>query len=316
MELFDHSCIELCCQTLALIGLVKITLFFWQIITKGYQYLIRSSKRDFKEYQGTNSWAIISGGSEGIGKEFGLVLGRAGFNICLISRSIEKLNNARADILNENSSIEVRVIQHDFLDPSEMAYDRIMSKIGLPGEDIAILVNNVGLIVYDYHHHHRDQDLRKYINIGCMPQAILTKRFLPKLIHRTKRSAIVNLSSYAGFHPSPGRAMYCATKAFNDYLSQGLSEEYKESVDILSFRPRYISTPLTHNIKPSFSVLTTQEAVECCLRDLGKERYTIGSWRHAIDTWYQDLWSLNSMLRNRMKISVATLKDRSLILNK
>ncbi len=42
---------------------------------------------------GHNSWAIVTGASDGIGKEFALDLARRGFNIVLISRSINKLND-------------------------------------------------------------------------------------------------------------------------------------------------------------------------------------------------------------------------------
>jgi short-subunit dehydrogenase len=58
----------------------------------------------------------------------------------------------------------------------------------------------------------------------------MTKRLLPKLLNRfdkKNRSAIINISSITGEYPQPYAAVYSGSKAFNDYFSICLSEEFK-----------------------------------------------------------------------------------------
>jgi len=75
--------------------------------------------------------------------------------------------------------------------------------------------------------------------------------------------------------------IYSATKAFGDFLSRSLAEEYP-NIDIMSLRPGYVSTQLNARKKPSLEVLTPEECAEGCLKDLGKRKFTFGNWRHKV----------------------------------
>ena len=47
---------------------------------------------------GENSWAVVTGSTDGIGKEIAKHLAKLGFNIVLVSRNIEKLNATAKEI--------------------------------------------------------------------------------------------------------------------------------------------------------------------------------------------------------------------------
>ena len=71
-----------------------------------------------KEYGGRigdkPAWALVTGGSEGIGKEFVLNLAKSGFNIAICSRSISKLDDAKKEVEAKYPNIEVRSYPLDF----------------------------------------------------------------------------------------------------------------------------------------------------------------------------------------------------------
>ncbi|XP_030879001.1 very-long-chain 3-oxoacyl-CoA reductase-like [Leptonychotes weddellii] len=54
----------------------------------------------------------------------------------------------------------------------------------------------------------------------------MTRLVLPGMVERSK-GAILNISSASGIAPVPLLAIYSATKAFADFFSQCLHEEYK-----------------------------------------------------------------------------------------
>ncbi|MDT0551508.1 SDR family NAD(P)-dependent oxidoreductase, partial [Streptomyces lonegramiae] len=77
-------------------------------------------------------WAVIAGGSEGVGAEFARQLAVAGFNLVLIARKPGPLTDT-ADQCRE-LGVEVRAISVDLLDPqsvSRIAEDTTDLEVGL-----------------------------------------------------------------------------------------------------------------------------------------------------------------------------------------
>lgn len=70
--------------------IVKIAQYFKQLIIQVF------SSDNMSKYKG--GWAVVTGGSDGIGKAIALALASHGFNIVIISRSIEKLQKAAKEI--------------------------------------------------------------------------------------------------------------------------------------------------------------------------------------------------------------------------
>jgi 17beta-estradiol 17-dehydrogenase / very-long-chain 3-oxoacyl-CoA reductase len=66
------------------------------------------------ERYGRGSWAIVTGGSDGIGLEMGKELARKHFNVILIARNPAKLQTASKSIGEINSKIQVKTIEFDF----------------------------------------------------------------------------------------------------------------------------------------------------------------------------------------------------------
>jgi short-subunit dehydrogenase len=175
-------------------------------------------------------------------------------------------------------------VQADF----EQAYDiNLYNKIysSLESLDISILVNNVGWDYIGGFLEQTEEFYRKLILINEVPQVILTKKVLPKLLKRTSKSAVISLSSIASVKPLPFFSVYSATKNFNKFFMLSVEKEYPQ-IDFLTVMPGYVSTQMTHNEKPVGDVLSKETAVKCYLNDLGVKNTTFGHWKHAVQGYF------------------------------
>lgn len=123
---------------------------------------------------GVNSWAVVTGCTEGIGKALALELAQRGFNIVLISRNSEKLSLVVKEI-QEKYKRDTRMIVFDFgKDCSIQGYESIAKK--LEGLDVSILVNNVGVSnMPEFFQNIKPEDVHQEVIINTYPIVLLTK---------------------------------------------------------------------------------------------------------------------------------------------
>jgi 17beta-estradiol 17-dehydrogenase / very-long-chain 3-oxoacyl-CoA reductase len=258
---------------------------------------------------GKNSWAVITGATDGIGKGFAMSLARRGFNIALVSRNPDKLS-AVAKELSSLHSVETRTIVAAFDSASSPSFYKKLVK-QVEDLDVSILVNNVGVYhLGDFVEMSIEEALRM-VTINTFPQTHLTHQLLPRLLARSSRSAVIDLSSNASWQLGPQNAVYSATKAYNRFLTQGLAYEYSDKVDFLSVCPSLTSTPMTNSFATSSLAASVQEVVEGALLDLGKKTVTVGATKHIVLTY--PLRSLHQSLREQLieYFRVKQLKGKS-----
>jgi 17beta-estradiol 17-dehydrogenase / very-long-chain 3-oxoacyl-CoA reductase len=255
-----------------------------------YRNLIRK-RHNLQDRYGENSWALVTGATDGIGKAICLDLARSGFNIILVSRNLDKLNKVATEIQKVKSTIQTHVIAFDFnlknkLEDYVEAFENLQEKF-----DISILVNNVGTDQHNTFERVKLDLIYSSININIIPQTILTRLFINKFNRRFDRSAIINLSSYAGEYPFPMKALYAATKIYNHYLSVGLMEETKEylKIDWLSVKPLEVETILSTTKADGFLVITPSQCAKAILDDLGYEGETYTHIAHKIQAYLVNL---------------------------
>ena len=71
-----------------------------------YRYMIRP-RRNLKARYGEKTWAVITGCTNGIGAEFAEQLGGEGFNLVLVSRSKDKLNDQKEELAQKYKDIQI-----------------------------------------------------------------------------------------------------------------------------------------------------------------------------------------------------------------
>jgi len=82
-------------------------------------------------------------------------------------------------------------------------------------------------------------------------------------------------------------SVYCMTKAFVTMISQSVWWEFKldkAGIDILDYRPAFVSTKLSQK-KASLFVVTTKQATVAALDDLGQTMWTNGPFVHHLTEW-------------------------------
>lgn len=95
---------------MALLGLYMILEKVYQIGLILNQYYRREPLDILSRYGGKGTWALVTGASDGIGKEFSAQLASLGFNIVLVSRTRSKLEDAEKMCLKLNSEIKTRIV--------------------------------------------------------------------------------------------------------------------------------------------------------------------------------------------------------------
>ncbi|PFH46720.1 hypothetical protein AMATHDRAFT_69236 [Amanita thiersii Skay4041] len=170
------------------------------------------------------AWAVVTGASDGIGKEFSFQLAKAGFNVLLVARNKALLDSTAFEIQNMYSGTSTRVHTIDFSNHDEDAYNGF--KAAVEGLDIGVLVNNVGKshTMPTYFADTPEDEINDIATINVHATLRVTRAVLPGMVQR-KRGLILNIGSFSGAVPSPMLATYSGTKAFLSTFSSALGEE-------------------------------------------------------------------------------------------
>lgn len=236
---------------------------------------------DLKAYKRGQGWAVITGATDGIGLGFAHVIARQGFNILLVSRSKEKLEDVK-NTIQKAYKVQVDYVVSNANDVSATNIDSVVQKC--KGRDLSILVNNVGigqggikpleLLSAD--------TIQQAITVNCTYPTLLTHALLPQIKSQSRgRRLIINISSLAAVLMNPFSSVYAATKGFNRQFSLALTAELCwEGVDVLCVNPGFVESNMT-KMKAGPMCCTAIECAESALRKIG-EIEAIPHWKHMI----------------------------------
>ena len=258
-----------------------LALFKTLSLTKAILSPLFRFNRDLAARYGRDSWVVITGASDGIGKGYAFEFARRGFNIVLVGRNEEKLGKVAQELKAAVPQVQTRIVVADFSQAYKEGFaEDIHSQV--KGLDVSILINNAGVYVAgDHLQNVPSQTIINVVMTNCLSHALITRAFLPQLAARTNRSAIINLSSIAGSVPVSYITIYSATKAFLDFLSRGNAYEHP-NIDTLSLKPAFISTKMIDYKKASLDIITVDEFIPLSLRKLGHVTHSIGHWKHIL----------------------------------
>ena len=224
-------------------------------------------------------WAVVTGGTRGIGQAFARRLAARGFSILLVGRASPRLDEALADLRGAGRQRGVRLrqggrewrcekVEVDFASSTAAAAGESGARAvtiralvtAMRNKDVAILVNNVGATLgpLAYFTAASPAELAQLSDVNIRSALLLTRLVLPGIVDRGS-GAVVNLSSLSAFQASPMLSAYAATKAFVHSLSRSLAEEVSEwpRVDVLSVAPGFVDTDLARELFGSAAAATT-----------------------------------------------------------
>ncbi|KAF2796680.1 NAD(P)-binding protein [Melanomma pulvis-pyrius CBS 109.77] len=240
------------------------------------------------------SWALITGASDGIGKEFALSLAAKGYNLLLVSRTPSKLESLATDITTKyGPKISTKTLAMDFSQNLDSDYTALKKLV--EGLDVSILVNNVGLshsIPVPFVETPQ-KEMVDIIMINCMATLRVTKLITPGMISR-KRGLILTMASFGGAFPTPLLATYSGSKAFLQQWSTALGSELEpHGVRVQCIQSHLITTAMSKIRKSSALVPNPKQFVKAVLGKIGRSGGAQGIaftstpyWSHGLMHWF------------------------------
>jgi short-subunit dehydrogenase len=171
-----------------------------------------------------NKYALITGGTSGIGRELAKIFVHEHYNLILIARNEQELNACAAEF--RQSGVDVITLAKDLFNREEVfaVYDEVKAK----GVQVDVLVNDAG---QGYYGEFKDTDINRELDIiqlNISATVILTKCFLKDMVARND-GKILQLASIASVTPGPWQSVYHGTKAFILSFSEAIREELKDT---------------------------------------------------------------------------------------
>jgi len=166
--------------------------------------------------------ALITGATAGLGAEFARQLAPVASRLILVGRREERLNELAASLQKSAPQVRLDPFKADLALPSER--ERLAAWIIREEIPLTLLVNNAGLGDLGLFDNAEWKRLSPMLEVNITALTHLTHLLLPMLRLQIP-SAILNVSSVAGFFPLPEMAVYAATKAYVTSFSEALRME-------------------------------------------------------------------------------------------
>jgi uncharacterized protein len=181
-----------------------------------------------------NSYALITGGTSGIGYELSKLFAKDGYHLILVARTTLDLERVKEE-LTSLYNVQVTTISKDLFKPD--AAKEVYEEVKSMGIRVDVLVNDAGQGVYGLFVEediHRQLDIIR-LNIDSL--VVLTYYFLKEMVARNE-GKILNLASVVSDVPAPLQAVYGGTKAFVKSFTSALISEYKPTnITITALQP-------------------------------------------------------------------------------
>lgn len=219
--------------------------------------------------------ALITGASSGIGKDIACILGNLGYDLIVVARRKNILNELKKEVKTNVLVIPLDLSEEDNL---ETLWNAVKD------EDIDILVNNAGFGLFgEFDKTDLDTEF-KMIDVNIKAVHYLTKKFLIKF--KEKNSGhILNVASSAGFMAGPKLSTYYATKNYVLRLTEAIYEELnvdKSNVKISCLCPGPVDTEFNKVAHGEFhtSSLSSEYVAKYAIKEMFKNKlYIIPSFK-------------------------------------
>ncbi|KAK4935076.1 hypothetical protein LTR10_023808 [Elasticomyces elasticus] len=245
--------------------------------------------QSLSKYGPKGSWAVVTGSSDGIGREYALQLAKKGFNLILVSRTASKLESLASEIKQASPNVSTKILAMDFSQNRDSDYASMASL--LQGKQVSILINNVGQShsIPVMFAETPLNEMSNIININCLGTLRATQTVLPSMLPN-KKGLVLTMGSFGGLTPTPLLATYSGSKAFLQQWSNALASELAPHRIEVFFVHSYLVTSSMSKIRRSnWQVPTERSFVKTTLSKIGRRGGSVGYthsgtpyWSHAL----------------------------------
>ena len=165
-------------------------------------------------------FAVVTGGSSGIGREVAKELARRGYDVLIAAE--KGLDEAAGEISAQGAHVETCEV--DLATPQGV--EQLAQRVENRPVDVLALNAGIGVGGGDFTQTSLDDELRM-IDLNVRSTVHLAKRVVPSMVARGKGHVLVT-SSIAGLMATPYETVYGATKAFDKAFAAALRYEFKD----------------------------------------------------------------------------------------
>ena len=177
-------------------------------------------------------WAVVTGASDGIGREMAICLAQAGLDLVLVARRRASLERVATE-LSARRNIEVRILALDLGEPESLAAIAAATS----DLDVGLLVACAGFGTSGGFLEADVEAELDMVDVNCRAVLGLCKAFGRDFAAR-KRGGLMLMSSLLAFQAVPLASNYAATKAYVQTLAEGLHLELAPlGIDVLACAP-------------------------------------------------------------------------------
>lgn len=215
-------------------------------------------------------YALVTGATSGIGREIARLLAKDQYNLIIVGRNQDELNNT-ANELKLESGVEIQTLAKDLF--TRQAAFEVYDEVKAKGLQVDVLINDAGQGQFGLF---VDNDISReldiiQLNIGAV--VILTKQFLKDMVARGG-GKILNVASIAGKVPGPYQAVYHGTKAFVHSFNESVRNEIKDTgVTLTSLLPGVTNTDFFNKAEMTDSKVVQDESSMADPADVAKDGY-------------------------------------------
>ena len=243
------------------------------------------TRSDSIEQDAGARWAVVTGASSGLGREFALALAYRGHPVLAVARREERLRALAEEVGASGGRIEPLVADLSTTAGVDALLERAASL------EVELLVNNAGIATYGPFAATKVERERELVRLNVETIVALTHGLLPALLARGE-GGVINVASQMAFQPMPYFAAYAASKAFVLSFSEALAEELRGTgVRVTAVAPGFVATEFTevagsHNAERRFPHLEPRRVVEAALsaHERGRTVKVVGA-RYAFLTF-------------------------------
>ncbi len=185
--------------------------------------------------------ALVTGGSQGIGRATALALAQSGADVAVMARSLDKCEAVAEEI--RAIGRRALAVKGDMGDAQEIkaAIEKATSELG----QINILVNNAAITRDGLMMRMKREDWDDVINTNLTGVFLMTQAVLP-MMTRARRGRIINLTSVVAQAGNAGQVNYISSKSGIIGLTKAVAREYaSRNITVNAVAPGFIETPMT-----------------------------------------------------------------------
>jgi len=169
------------------------------------------------------TYALITGASAGIGREFAKELATRKYNLILVSLPGTGLGQ-QGESLKKRFKTDVRIIETDLMVQGN--HEKVKEYILSENLPLSLLINNVGLGHNGEIGTYTTRKINEMVLLNVATTTLMTNLLVPEL-KKSPRAYILNMGSFGGFMPLAYKSIYSATKSYVYHFSVSLAAELK-----------------------------------------------------------------------------------------